>query len=66
MLTSKGIFIFDLNVKNIAFQLQSDNTYRPVAIDLKGRFDNNEFLPFSSYIKYFSQKKTGTKKQATY
>ena len=57
MLISKRIYIFDLNVKNIALQLRNDGTYLPFAIDLKGRYDNNEFLPFSTYIKYFSQKK---------
>lgn len=57
MLISQKVFIFDLNVKNIALQLREDGTYLPFAIDLKGRYDNNEFLPFSTYIKYFSLKK---------
>lgn len=57
MLISRNIFLFDLNVKNIVLQLRDDGTYQPFAIDLKGRYDNNEFLPFSTYIKFFAQKK---------
>jgi len=56
-LTSRDIFIFDLNLKNIALKVQKDMTYQPVVLDLKGRYDNNEFIPWSSYIPYFARKK---------
>jgi len=57
MLISKKIFIFDLNVKNIAFKLRYDGTYKPFVIDLKGRSENKEFIPYSRYIKFFSERK---------
>jgi hypothetical protein len=57
MLMSKKVYIFDLNIKNIALKLQPDGAYLPLAIDLKGRYDNNEFFPFSSYIEFLSRKK---------
>lgn len=56
-LTSRDIFIFDLNLKNIALRVQQDMTYQPVVLDLKGRYDNNELVPWSSYIKYFARRK---------
>jgi hypothetical protein len=57
ILKSKKVYIFDLNIKNIALKLQLDGSYLPFAIDLKGRYDNNEFFPFSSYIDFLSRKK---------
>ncbi len=57
MLMSQRVYIFDLNIKNIIFKLKHDGTYLPFLIDLKGRFDNSELFPFSSYIKYLSIKK---------
>ena len=56
-LISRDIFIFDLNLKNIALRLQKDMTYQPVVLDLKGRYDNNELIPWSSYISYFARRK---------
>jgi len=56
-LISNRIYLFDINVKNIALKLRHDGTYQPFVIDLKGRYDNNEFLPLSSYVKYFALKK---------
>ncbi len=57
MLISKRIYIFDINLKNIALKLHHDGTYQPFIIDLKGRYDNKEIVPLSSYIDYFSRKK---------
>ena len=57
MLISKRVYIFDINVKNIALKLKYDGTYLTFLIDLKGCHDNKEFLPFSSYIKWLSLKK---------
>ena len=56
-LIENDIRLFDLNLKNIALAKQSDNGYRPVAIDLKGKYDNKEFIPVSSYIRYFARRK---------
>ena len=53
----RDIFIFDLNLKNIALRLQKDMTYQPVVLDLKGRYDNNELIPWSSHILYFARRK---------
>jgi len=51
------IYIFDLNVKNIVLQQQSDATYKPIIIDLKGHCELKEFIPISKYIPYFRRKK---------
>lgn len=56
-LKSKNIFIFDINLYNVVLRSRFDGTYQPYIIDLKGRYANNEFLPLSSYIRYFSKKK---------
>lgn len=56
-LMSRNIWIFDLNLKNIALRLRYDGTYQMFVIDLKGRYDDNELIPVSSYIKYFATKK---------
>lgn len=56
-LISKKIFIFDINLYNVVLRTKFDGSYQPIIIDLKGRYENNEFLPLSSYIRYFSMKK---------
>ncbi len=56
-LLERDIRLFDLNPKNIALVLQRDGSYRAVALDLKGRFDNNEAVPLSSYIGFFARRK---------
>ncbi|MBE0584712.1 MAG: hypothetical protein IH612_13260 [Desulfofustis sp.] len=56
-LLERDIRLFDLNPKNIALSRSADDGYRAVALDLKGRFDNNEFIPFSSYIGFFARQK---------
>lgn len=56
-LIEHDIRLFDLNPKNIALSRMNDGTYRPVALDLKGRFGNNEFLPLSSCIAFLARKK---------
>ena len=53
----KNIQLFDLNVENVLIQIDSNGTYHPVSVDLKGRFNNYEFIPVSTYIPYFSRKK---------
>ena len=57
ILIAKRVYVFDLNLHNIVLKLKHDGSYLPFLIDLKGRYDNNEFLPFSSYINYLSLKK---------
>ncbi|RLB84446.1 MAG: hypothetical protein DRH26_19215 [Deltaproteobacteria bacterium] len=56
-LRDNDIFLFDLNLKNILLQEKSGGTYIPHVIDLKGRYDLNEFIPFSKYSKFFARKK---------
>ena len=56
-LIANDIFLFDINLKNIVLQLHSDGSYKPYAIDLKGPYDNHEFLQLSSRIKYLGRKK---------
>lgn len=53
----RDIFLFDINLKNILMRVNGDGAYEPKAIDLKGRFENHEFIPYASYIKYFARKK---------
>lgn len=56
-LMSNQIWLFDLNLKNIALKQLADGTYKPYIIDLKGRYANHEFIPLSRYISYFAAKK---------
>jgi hypothetical protein len=56
-LVEKDIWVFDLNLKNIALCRQTDGTCRPIFLDLKGRYDNNEVIPLSSYIPFLARKK---------
>ena len=52
-----NIQLFDLNPKNLVINIQEDGSYKAISIDLKGRYANNEFNPFSTYIPFFSRKK---------
>ncbi len=56
-LISNRIWIFDLNLKNIVLKQLTDGTCKPYIIDLKGRYVNNELIPFSRYIPYLSLQK---------
>ena len=56
-IVENNIQLFDLNQFNILIQVLSVGNYRPVSIDIKGRFNNYEFIPISSYIPYFSRRK---------
>jgi hypothetical protein len=56
-LIANDLFLFDINMKNIACQRLRDGTYKPFAIDLKGPLDNQEFLQLSSRIKFLGRKK---------
>ncbi len=51
------IWLFDLNLKNIALKRLADGSFKPYVIDLKGRSENMELIPLSRYIDYFSLKK---------
>ncbi len=53
----REIPLFDLNFWNILIQVQADGAYRPVSIDIKGRFNNYELIPVSSFIPYFARRK---------
>ena len=56
-LIEKNIQLFDLNVLNILIQVRPDNSFKALSSDLKGRYDNKEFIPFSTFIPFFSRKK---------
>ena len=52
-----NIQLFDLNLLNILIQVLSDGTYRIVCVDIKGRYNNYELIPVSTYIPFFSRMK---------
>ena len=56
-LISQDLFLFDINLKNIVLREGSDNSYRAYAIDLKGPYDNKEFLQLSSRITFLGRRK---------
>lgn len=56
-LVEHNIQLFDLNPKNIVLRLNRSGNYQAVSIDLKGRYANKEFIPFSTYIPFLSRKK---------
>jgi hypothetical protein len=56
-LIEKEIPLFDLNLHNILIQVGADGAYHPVSIDIKSKFNNYEFIPFSSYIPFFARRK---------
>lgn len=56
-LLTNDIFLFDINLKNIALQVQADSTWQAWAIDLKGPYDNKEFLRLSNRIRFLGRRK---------
>ena len=50
----EGIVVKYLNTKNMLYQKISDNEERLILID---GVSNNDFLPFSKYVSYFTRKK---------
>ncbi len=56
-LIAEDIFLFDINLKNIVLQVQADTTWQAWAIDLKGPYDNKEFLQLSSRIRFLGRNK---------
>jgi hypothetical protein len=56
-LTNNDVFLFDLNLKNILLKRLKDGTYVPYAVDLKGRYDIKEAIPFSKYSRFFARRK---------
>lgn len=56
-ITENNIQLFDLNFFNILIQILSDGKYRLVCVDIKGRCNNYELIPVSSYIPFFSRRK---------
>jgi hypothetical protein len=57
MLTQRDTRLFDLNLKNIVLKRRKSGVYEPVTVDLKGRFDNQETIPVSSYVSFFAKRK---------
>ena len=53
----KNVQLFDLNTFNILIRILPKGVYRPTVIDIKGRFNNYELIPVSSYIPFFSRRK---------
>jgi hypothetical protein len=51
------IHLFDLNLFNILIQVLSEGKYKAVCVDLKGRYNNYELIPVSSYIPFFTTMK---------
>jgi hypothetical protein len=56
-LITNDLFLFDINLKNIVLRKGPGNDYRAYAIDLKGPYDNKEFLQLSSRITFLGRKK---------
>ena len=52
-----NIQLFDLNFFNILVQILSDGKYRLICVDIKGRYNNYELIPVSTYIPFFSRRK---------
>jgi len=57
MIIEKNVQLFDLNAFNILIQISSKGMYHPTITDIKGRFNNYELIPVSSYIPFFSRRK---------
>jgi hypothetical protein len=57
MIIEKNVQLFDLNAFNILIQILSKGMYHPTITDIKGRFNNYELIPVSSYIPFFSRRK---------
>lgn len=62
-IVENNIQLFDLNQFNILIQVLAGGAYRPVSIDIKGRFNNYEFIPVSTYIPYFSRLKLNRRRR---
>ncbi len=56
-LIEHDIFLFDINLKNVALQVRKDAGWQAWAIDLKGPYDNKEFLQLSSRITFLGRRK---------
>ncbi len=56
-LIANDIFLFDINLKNIVLQVQEDARWQAWAIDLKGPYDNKEFLQLSSRFTFLGRRK---------
>jgi hypothetical protein len=54
---AKNIQLFDLNRYNLLIQILPDGSLNPISIDIKGRYNNYEFIPISTYIPFFSRRK---------
>jgi len=57
LLIENNIQLFDLNRFNLLIQRRADGGYKIYSIDVKGPYDNKEFIPFSTYIRYCSVQK---------
>jgi hypothetical protein len=62
-LIGNDLFLFDLNLKNIVVQIEGDGSPSPWAIDLKGPYDNKEFLKISTFVKYLGRRKMKRRKR---
>lgn len=62
-LIANDLFLFDINLKNIVLRRMQDGSCRAYAVDLKGPYDNKEFLQLSSRIKFLGRKKLKRRSQ---
>jgi len=62
-LTASNIQLFDFSLPNIVIQVTPDAAYHPIFVDLKGRFNNREFIPVSTYIPFWSRRKLARRGQ---
>jgi hypothetical protein len=54
---TNNIQLFDLNRYNLLIQILPDGSCNPISIDIKGRYNNYELIPISTYIPFFSRRK---------
>ena len=62
-LIAHDLFLFDINLKNIVLRRARDDSYRAYAVDLKGPYDNKEFLQLSSRITFLGRRKLKRRSQ---
>jgi hypothetical protein len=64
IIITNNIQLFDLNRYNILIQVRADGSCRPISIDIKGRYNNYELIPASTYIPFLSRRKLRIRCQA--
>jgi hypothetical protein len=57
IIVEKNVQLFDMNLFNILIQIRDDGSYHPYVVDIKGRYNNYEWIPVSTYLPFFSRRK---------